>query len=333
MSGNGRGAGFLRVAAVIVGSGRRHRYSHAGQLYFSCPGPNHANGDRDPSGSLTDDPTHDCAGIYCHNLCDPSDIAAGFGFDLGDLFDNPIQKREHAYPPDTSPRAAVECGWMWCVKEKGHRVVAGYNYDGPDGRLIAQKLRCDHKDFAWRRLDPASKNGWRYNRQGVDVRLYRPGVVAWAIRAEHTLYLVEGESDADALHARKIPATTSPDGAGKWRAEFTEMLRGAHLVVVADRDKAGKAHAELVMNAVIDVVGSLEVVVAAEGKDASDHFAAGHGLADLVTVSTPKPFVLVLPPEVQAEVDAYRHEQAQEIDGVLVDMATGEVLGAPSEAV
>ena len=341
------GGGFRRVAEVITSSGRRHRYRHAGQLDFSCPGPMHSSGDRSPSGSLTDDPSKGSAGIYCHGGCAPEDIAAGFGFDLRDLFDTPKrrQERDRSFPPDTSVRAAVEHGWMPCVKDHGHRVAHAYTYTTTSGQFRAQKLRCNRKSTcerggqAWRTLDQSKPFGWAYGLNGVDVPLYWAHGLPWAIRNGHAIYLCEGEKDAEAFHARKIPATTAPNGAwtsgrlgGQWRAEYTEMLRGAHLVIVADLDATGHAHAQNVSNAVIDAVASLEVVVAASGKDSADHFAAGHSPGEFVTVATPKPFVLVLPPDVQAEVDAYRRGQAHEVDGVLVDTATGEILGSAPEA-
>lgn len=320
--------GFARAAAAVERSGRRYRHSHAGQLYFSCPGPGHAHGDRRMSGSLTRGP--DGAGIFCHGGCSAEDIAAGLGFDLRDLFDHPKRAREYTFPPDTGTWAAVESAWMPC-HDRGHRVVAAYNYTTIAGRFLAQKLRCDRKDFSWRRLDPTSRNGWRYNRRDVEVRLYRPDVIAWAIGDERVLYLAEGEKDVEAFLARRVPATCSPDGAwvrsdraGKWRPEYTEMLRGAHLCIVADRDKDGRAHAENVAGAVLDVVASLEICVAADGpdgaplKDVSDHFDAGHTLGELVTVAEPKPYRL--PDAVLAADETYR------ATGLDVDPDTGEIV-------
>lgn len=262
-----------------------------------CP----AHPDRSPSMSVGVGPDERVL-LHCHAGCDPASVLDALGLTDTDLF----PPREH----DQRPRERDEA-WMWCVKDKGHRVVATYDYTAPGGRLLAQKLRCDHKDFGWRHPDPTRRSGWSYNRRGVDVRLYRPDVVRWAIRAERVLFLCEGEKDADTLHARKIPATTSPDGAGKWKPEYTELLRGAHLVIVADRDASGKAHAELVANAVVDAVASLEICVTAEGKDVTDHFAAGRTLADLVTVATPGKYELTPPPEKC---------------GVVVDLATGEII-------
>ena len=50
--------------------------------------------------------------------------------------------------------------------------------------------------------------------------------------AAQTIFVAEGEKDADNLRALGFTATTNPLGAEKWRDEYSETLRGqdrAHL--------------------------------------------------------------------------------------------------------
>lgn len=320
---DGPGAGFARAAAAIEASGRRYRYSGPGQLMFSCPGPNHTNGDRNPSGSLTRGP--DGAGIYCHRECPAEDIAAAFGFELRDLFDH---RREAGQQSDA---------WMPCVREHGHRVAHVHRYTDPDGHLIAEKLRCDHKSscptggLIWRRPDPSARSGWRYRGalDGIEVPLYRAMDAARAVRDAANMHLCEGESDTDALHARGLLAASAPHGAWKdrdrpgrkWLPSYTEALRGAHVVLCVDLDPAGKAHAENVANAIVEVVASLVVVAPARGKDVRDHLDAGLGLDDLHILATPKPRRAPL-----------AKDDPVAVDGHLVDPATGEILPAEPES-
>jgi hypothetical protein len=42
-----------------------------------------------------------------------------------------------------------------------------------------------------------------------------------------TVYIVEGEKDTDCMWSFGLPATTGCGGAGKWRAEYAEMLKRA----------------------------------------------------------------------------------------------------------
>ena len=55
---------------------------------------------------------------------------------------------------------------------------------------------------------------------------------AWLDRLPHlrnaTVYVVEGEKDADRLVSLKLPATTAAGGgAGKWRSEYVQQLKAA----------------------------------------------------------------------------------------------------------
>ncbi|WP_188112921.1 AAA family ATPase [Mycobacterium simiae] len=65
-----------------------------------------------------------------------------------------------------------------------------------------------------------------------------------------------------------------------------DVLRGIDVVVIADRDSAGRKHAELVAKQLSGIAPSVRIVEAAVGKDFSDHYSAGRTLNELVTVET-----------------------------------------------
>jgi 5S rRNA maturation endonuclease (ribonuclease M5) len=104
----------------------------------------------------------------------------------------------------------------------------------------------------------------------------------------------EGEKDVHAVEAAGMTATCNPMGAGKWREEYTGFLRDATVIIVADRDKPGQAHARQVATSLQGVAAAIEIAEAAgegtEGgdkiKDVADHLAAGRGLRDLVVTWT-----------------------------------------------
>ena len=58
-----------------------------------------------------------------------------------------------------------------------------------------------------------------------------------------SIYITEGEKDAEALAALGLIATTNPMGAGKWRNDFNEYFRGHPVAVLPDNDDAGNEHA------------------------------------------------------------------------------------------
>jgi Protein of unknown function (DUF3631)/Toprim domain len=103
--------------------------------------------------------------------------------------------------------------------------------------------------------------------------------------ATTTVYFVEGEKDCEAIEAAGGVAVCSAMGAGNAHKADLTPLRGKHVVIVADKDKAGRAHAHNVLVLLDGVAASAEIVEAKTGKDFADHFAAGYGLDDLVPIA------------------------------------------------
>jgi 5S rRNA maturation endonuclease (ribonuclease M5) len=169
----------------------------------------------------------------------------------------------------------------------GRRIVATYDYVDAAGRLLFQVVRFSPKDFRQRR--PDGRGGFTWNLDGVTPVLYRLPEVLEAARRGATIYVAEGEKDVEALRTAGAVATCNPGGAGKWRTEFAETLRGAHVVVVRDKDDPGRRHAEAVVASLRGVAQRVRLVEARAGKDAADHLAAGFGLADFVEVPLPQP--------------------------------------------
>lgn len=96
--------------------------------------------------------------------------------------------------------------------------------------------------------------------------------------------MVEGEKDVETLRTAGVATTTNPGGAGKWRLEYAEALRGRPIVVLPDNDPPGTAHAAEVARSLASVAASVHVVNLpglAEKGDASDWLAAGHTVAEL----------------------------------------------------
>jgi hypothetical protein len=169
---------------------------------------------------------------------------------------------------------------------RGHRreIVATYAYTDGGGRLLYEVLRLLPKAFSCRRPDGAG--GWLWNLQGVERVLYRLPEVAAAVRGDEIVFFVEGEKDADAIAALGFAATTHAGGAGKWRPEYAQALRGGRVVVIPDNDEAGRRHAETVLGALrpqAGLVRRLELPGLPAKGDICDWLAArrDEGLADL----------------------------------------------------
>ena len=154
------------------------------------------------------------------------------------------------------------------------RIVAQYDYTDEDGRLLYQVVRFHPKDFRQRR--PDGRGGWAWNLGDVRRVLYRLPQVIAAVAAGRRIWVVEGEKDVAALEAVGEVATSNPGGAGKWRKEYAEVLRGAMVIVVADRDTPGRRHARQIGASLEGV--DVAVVQSPSHKDVHAHLAAGAGL-------------------------------------------------------
>ncbi|MEO0359519.1 MAG: DUF3987 domain-containing protein [Pseudomonadota bacterium] len=164
----------------------------------------------------------------------------------------------------------------------GPRIVATYDYRDERGELIFQVVRRDPKDFRQRR--PDRRGDWIWSLKGVRRVLYRlPELLAADPAAP--VFIVEGEKDADRLAALGLVATTNAGGAGKWRAEYGDALRGRRVVVVPDNDDAGSAHANRIMRSLQTNATAAVVLTLPElppKGDVSDWLDAG-GDADRLT--------------------------------------------------
>lgn len=126
----------------------------------------------------------------------------------------------------------------------GKSIAKIYDFVDEDGKLLFQSVKYEPgSQPPYHARQPDGRGGWTWNLKGVRRVLYRLP----EIKGHKTVYLPEGEKDADSLWALGLPATTNPMGAGKWRDEYANQLLQAgaeSVVVLADNDEPGRNHAE-----------------------------------------------------------------------------------------
>jgi hypothetical protein len=178
------------------------------------------------------------------------------------------------------------------------KIVKTYDYTDESGNLLYQTCRYQPKDFRQRR--PDGKGGWIWNLDGIGRVLYRLPEVLKA----QTVCVAEGEKDCDSLAKLGFVATTNPLGAGKWRDEYSETLRGKTMLIfgdVGDSDQKGERHTEQVIQSLSGKAKLLTHVRLPDGfHDVSDFIAslprntAAQAIAKLIdeapaAVEVPKP--------------------------------------------
>lgn len=210
--------------------------------------------------------------LHCFVGCAPEAIVGALRLDMRDLFLDGASA--HA------PR----------------RIVATYDYHDEQGVLLYQVVRFEPKDFRPRLPDGT----WGL---GIARRvLYRLPSLA----SQPTIYVVEGEKDANALAALGLPATTSPGGAAAWRPDYAEQLSAlapTQIVILPDNDPAGEGYATAVTAALVALKVPVRVIrlpdLAPKG-DVSDWLASGGTREALEALVAATPLVTttpVTPPE------------------------------------
>lgn len=182
--------------------------------------------------------------LYCHAGCRTPDLLAAVGLTVADLFDeSPLA----ALPPlhnanqpwglkgqDDGPRSRP-------VLSEASKPET-YDYRDLEGTLLHQVVRGVGKTFRQRQPDG---DGWRWKADGRRVPYRWPELVG-----AKTVWIVEGEKDADACWSHGVPATCNRGGAGKWgdaeTAALVEVGVGA-VFVVPDHDVPGRRHAQAVV--------------------------------------------------------------------------------------
>lgn len=157
------------------------------------------------------------------------------------------------------------------------RIVARYEYRDAAGTVRFVVQRHAPKGFSVR-----SPNG-RYPQ--IPYRL--PELLAADPAA--TVWVVEGEKDADRLAGLGLVATTCAfgGGRGKWTRAHTRYVRGRSVVICPDNDKTGREHALDVAASLHRAAGRVRILhlpgLAAKG-DVSDWLDDGHTLEELLAL-------------------------------------------------
>jgi putative DNA primase/helicase len=249
--------------------------------------------------------------VKCHAGCSVDAVCAAVGMSLMDLM----------------PRVDMLAMPSKARSVGKPRIVALYAYRDETGKLLFQVVRFEPKDFRQRQPDGQtiqradngnvitsqdSPNGiametkWKWSVKGVRAIPYRlPELLA---DPTQTVFVVEGERDADNLAHIGLLATCNAGGAGKWIAEHSELLRSRHVVILPDNDEAGRNHAQQVAKSLHGIAERVRIVelpnLPSKG-DASDWIEAGGTKAELTQIAESTPVWTPNAPEPWPEMNSF----------------------------
>jgi 5S rRNA maturation endonuclease (ribonuclease M5) len=220
--------------------------------------------DRNPSLSIHENEDGKIV-LFCHRNggCSTPEICKSVGVEIKDLWPKDAQKAtEDFYPKQERPKL---------------KFVAKYEYTDEDGNILFEKVRYVEPDGkkTFRQRKPDGSGGWTYKLGDTPKVLYNLPAVLKAKAEGDTVFLVEGEKDADALIEMGACATTMPGGAGKWLDIHTEALAGAVVDIISDNDEPGRRHALLVARLLTEAGSDVAVWRCPQHKDIYDHIEAG----------------------------------------------------------
>lgn len=165
------------------------------------------------------------------------------------------------------------------TKEKAkpieQNLTAIYTYHDRSGTEIIRVKRFEEagKEKTFRQ-EHWNGSAWVSGTKGIEKVLYR----LTAVLQSSYVIVVEGEKDADLAAAHGLCATTGIGGAGSWRNEYAEPLRGKHVAVIGDNDEAGRKYVAAVTESLRGVAASIRNVSLPglpEKGDLTDWFQAG----------------------------------------------------------
>jgi hypothetical protein len=100
-----------------------------------------------------------------------------------------------------------------------------------------------------------------------------------------TVWIPEGEKDAEVLASIGLVAVSAPMGAAAWaRCDYTPLKSARNVMIVADKDEPGLERAKGLHDLIKSWGVDVYVCHPKVGKDATDHVVAGYGMTDFVDV-------------------------------------------------
>ncbi len=137
-------------------------------------------------------------------------------------------------------------------------------YKNPDGSIFGKKVILKYpngnKRVHWSLFDAQTGSYLSGGLAGQKAPLYNADLLQTS--TDSTLYIVEGEKDADTLTKHGFLATTIPNGAGfsTWLDMYNDGLQNRDIIIITDNDEQGRKYGETVARNAVRIAKTVRVV-------------------------------------------------------------------------
>lgn len=258
--------------------------------YFSAKCPNHDDAknslivSEQPNGKITFD---------CKAKCDGRDVLTKLDLSFADLYPLNLKnstRRIYAPKKITSSITSESKDERKPIKTE---TVCRYDYKDETGAILYSKIRVKefYDDGATDKAFYCSQPNGKKNLNGIRRVLYHLDEINTAPEST-TIFLCEGEKDADTLRGFGYIATTNYDGAGSWRDEYNQHFKNHVVVICLDHDRAGVERGETLAEKLHGIAAEIylldcfegEPLADKHGKDVTDFFESDQTIDDFITL-------------------------------------------------
>lgn len=274
-----------------------------------CKCPSHD--DNKASLTITYSPKGRKTLVKCGAGCDTNDVLNAVGLSMSDLFDDSIKAVEKINCKNGFKNYDEVIQYLYENPINDDEVVNIYKFRNENNEIAYLKLRTRDKKFLHVRLINnylvwGLKGGLYYeifegsnifsanekNTKEIEVKeqekiLYNLPNVLNGIIEDKTIYIVEGEKDADNLIKNGLIATTTSTGGGKgndkWNDSYSIYFKSAKVVILPDNDNSGLQFANQVKESILNYCYRVQVLTIStiEKGDISDWLEEGHSIIEL----------------------------------------------------
>lgn len=221
-----------------------------------CPG----HDDKKRSLSISFLAAEDRILLHCFAGCEISKILSAAGLEMSDI--QPMKAKKP-------------------LKQWQRDLEAEYKYFDANGEYLYSKLRYTGKKILYARTSDKYMSG----RGDANKTLYRLPELLKAIKRGKTVFVVEGEKDADNLARIGLTATTC-GATGDWDEKYSKYFIGADVVMLPDNDDPGRKLMDKINRDLASVAFKRRTILISskEKGDVSDWLEEDHNKDDLLNL-------------------------------------------------